>query len=72
MKEGAEAMLVASKLKQAVEMDVNHDSKLSGDELPEFIKKSRAMNLIDKNGDGALDFEELKSAKEKWSKFTKR
>jgi hypothetical protein len=72
MKEGAEALLVANKLKDALEMDVNHDNKLSGDELPEFVKKSRVMNVIDRDGDGALDFEELKKAKAKFSKFTKR
>ena len=72
MKEGAEALLVANKLKQAAEMDVNHDNKLSGDELPDFVKKSRVMNLIDKNGDGALDFDELKGAKERWGQFQKR
>jgi hypothetical protein len=72
VKEGAEALLVANKLKQAAEMDTNRDGKLSGDELPEFVKKSRVMNLIDKNGDGALDFEELKNAKEAFRAFSKR
>jgi hypothetical protein len=72
MKEGTEAVLVANKLKQALEMDVNHDGKLSADELPDFVKKSRVMNLIDKNGDGALDFEELKKARDAFKSLSQR
>jgi phage tail protein X len=72
VKEGAEALLIANKLKQAAEMDTNHDGKLSGDELPDFVKKSRIMNLIDKNGDGALDFEELKNAKSAFRALSQR
>lgn len=66
IKEGAQGLLVVNQLKQAVQLDVNHDQKLSGDELPESVKASRVMNLLDKNGDGALDFEELKSARDAW------
>lgn len=72
LKEGAQGLLVVNKLKQAAKLDVNHDSKLSGDELPDIVRKSRVMNVLDKNGDGALDFEELKSAKDAWRPMQQR
>ena len=64
LKEGGEGLLVLNKLKQAAQLDVNHDNKLSQDELPDIVKKSRIMNALDKDGDGALSFEELKSARD--------
>ncbi len=72
LKEGTEGFLAAAKLKQAAEMDANHDGKLSGDEIPEKIRKSRLMNVLDKNGDGALDFEELKSAADAWRPLSRK
>jgi hypothetical protein len=72
MREGAEALVVANKLKDAVQMDLNKDRKLSPEELPDLVKKSRVMNMIDKNRDGSLDFEELQSAKERMGRLARR
>ena len=51
-------------VEQMMARDANDDGKLSGDEIPERMR--RGMDRIDTNGDGALDEAEIKALAERF------
>ncbi len=64
------AIAALAELKKFPELDVNHDLKLSGEEIPEAIRSTeRLMSILDANKDGNLEVTELLAAKAKWSTF---
>ena len=72
IKESGVNLIAAGMLRDWEKLDKNHDHILSGDEIPEYVRRSRLMNLLDKNGDGQLDQEELAHIQDALRPFANR
>ncbi len=72
IKESGVNVVAAGMLRDWERLDKNHDHVLSGDEIPEYVRRSRLMNLLDKNGDGQLDRDELAHISEALRPFANR
>lgn len=72
VKESGANLLAAGKLRDWAKLDTNHDHVLSGDEIPDDVRHSRLMNLLDKNGDEQLDAAELEHIQDALRPFANR